>query len=951
MFAHQNVEGGRRLSTELIHILAVEGIDSEIESRRVQSLLAKRGYQACIRAVRQFRLQGDFDLDALMPLFVNFEKGERLIPPASLHSDTSVVEVAYRPSVSDPETQSVLDAAALKGISGLDGFRCSWVYQMDGVTQDEAERITAQLLFNPIVQLMVAPGVYEDSLIPTGTPAPMEYYDFTGLTPEELVRLSREKRWNAPLEQLLVLQQYQSQMGRLWRDAEVEQMMQFWSDHCYHTTMKALDFLRRLKEAIEGRNDPLVASFLEGNAGAIYFYDGLLLLLKGETHNHPFALAALGAILTMLGGLIRDILYFALGGEVLGISQIIATRPPHEDTSLIPPGAPEGRVLVPEAIAGVGGYGNPMGYSNMAHKYRWDPQYTKPMGLGVALGIGPASILNEQEPQEGDLGFIEGGRTGRDGLHGATGSSGGLSAEIVAKEAAEVQIGHPIIERCLATFVVLTRHLVRKRTDMGAGGIACAFSELCRKCGIDIDLDKVLLNDQSLEDWEVPESESQERGASIVPPENREEYLALARLCCVEVSQVGRCRNDGRLVMTRGGRIVSDLDLRWVWSACPIPERELRDPGIVRMPAVPSEVADGHLTPEHFNRWVSDNTVCDQSYAGRQFDQSVQGNTVIGSLINNIIPSSAAVFAPVPGKPYGAVYTESFVHRWSKSDPVGSVRANTALAISRMIAVGVEPKNFAGGANWYVPTRTPEQMWTLKQMSVEMIRMMSAFDFSWIVGKDSCGGEFTDADGNKIAVPFTFVPSFAGRMPDISRIRTCVFQHPGDHIYAIRPATEPNLGGSVVLDIVGRGQSDYLLPSPNEESAIPALWGAIAESYPNFSSVTAVGEGGAFVQALFGALGSGLGADIVLPVDRIVWDLGGEPVGGFLVTISDMDRLAGSQLIAGCSSGNFEIVRLGVVTRRQGLSIVADQDQILCPDNWPQLVHTWKTVFEKEVTA
>ena len=193
-------------------------------------------------------------------------------------------------------------------------------------------------------------------------------------------------------------------------------------------------------------------------------------------------------------------------------------------------------------------------------------------------------MRTKTNPRPGDIAVLFGGATGRDGVHGATASSAAMTGETLEKESAAVQIGHPITERRFTTAIPILRdrECIRSITDLGAGGISCAVGEMGADTGVEIDLDAVPLKDQSLTAWEILLSESQERMLMAVPPEKLEEAQAILRRFEVASCVLGRFTNTGRLQAKWQGEMVVDLNMVFLWRACPIdptptapPERHL----------------------------------------------------------------------------------------------------------------------------------------------------------------------------------------------------------------------------------------------------------------------------------------------------------------------------------------------------------------------------------------
>ncbi|MCX6810025.1 MAG: AIR synthase-related protein [Candidatus Berkelbacteria bacterium] len=932
------------------------GVDT---TQAVRALFAESGYpNVSVSLDTVYRVQGDFDFKKLRPLLVNPQAGQSCTDITGKRSNQSkkrgVVEIAYRPSVTDPETKSGLQAAQLMGISGVEWIRVSQLYTIYGVDNETAEKVltSSQLYFNPAVHVVAKGSIYKRSLKPSGKPKPQEYFSLSGLTIEQLLALSEQQRWMAPANQLLKLQWYQDNLQhRPFTDSEIEMPVQWWCDHCLHTTWLALGIFQAMRKAVKEFGPPEYVSVLKGNCGAMYFYEDMVITIKGESHNHPTFRFALGGIETEHGGVHRDIYAMFQGGEILGGSQIMGTAWPGIPAVEYVPGATHSRVIVTQTIAGTRNYNNASGVPILDALWREEEGLVKPWALGVAIGIQPLYSIEEIEPREGNFLYIIGGETGRDGVHGATGSSTGNRASAAVVESTEVQIGMPITQRGPAMLIpkVRDKKLARQFWDSGAGGISCIIGEAAKHCGLSADITGLPVKNTSLTSKEKLLSESQERFGADVPPECAADFEEECRLWEVSFFKIGVFRNDRRLVIRDGDEIVADLDLSFFWDEVPYEELTVEKPKATRVPAISLNYAETYqYNLEDFTTIAGCYNMADQSAAHIQFDKTVGGKTHITPWLSGDVPTDFAALAPMFGKVYGAVLTKAFVPHWGKVDPVGSVRCLMALALSRIVAAGVAIEDSCLCDNFYNPTKTPEQRWYLQQMVLEMIRFGKKTRLP-ISGKDSSSGYYVDPTGETHYVPHIFVPSILGKMPDIRNAKTKAFANPGDNIYLIRPSCEPNMAGSVALrELIGLDDlGDLCLPWVNDEEELIWLWHKIHELHNCFSSIAAVGEAGAFMQAFYGCQASGLGANLTFSEDddeAAQWDLLGECPGSFLVSLS------GELPVTLAPLGH----KVGQVVNSPGLNIQVDTlrprtSTLLHRKNWPELVQSWRTGFKEVV--
>ncbi|MCK4822786.1 phosphoribosylformylglycinamidine synthase, partial [bacterium] len=380
---------------------------------------------------RVFRLEGIDKEEAiqLKTLFCN-PSTETL----STHSDLDesagpIIEVGYQRAVTDPELPSIVRGAKSFKIANLDWVRISHRYQFLGIGEKISHQIVERYLFNPQVQLIISSKEKWDTLKPQGATGPVEDIDLKGLTADELLLLSENRRLFLNVDQMQVLQDISERIQRPLTDAEVEMFAQTWSDHCFHTTWKSLGLLQALWDATIAINHPLVLSVFEDNAGAMDFYEGWALTIKGETHNSPSAVSPYGGIMTKHGGVIRDTLGCGQGAWPIGGSTVMGLGDPRMHWKDVPRGALHPKTVLVESIRGTADYTNPMGIPMMFPVYRFHPGYTgKCFALGHSIGLIPSNRAKKGHPKPGDLAILIGGLTGRDGLHGATVSSSSMTS-------------------------------------------------------------------------------------------------------------------------------------------------------------------------------------------------------------------------------------------------------------------------------------------------------------------------------------------------------------------------------------------------------------------------------------------------------------------------------------------------------------------------------------------
>ncbi len=919
------------------------------EARNWLSFVRRHGYPQLANVVieRVFLLEGQIKLENLMPLLVN-PLHQIASPRSQLDPGLGpIVEIAYRPAVTDPETPSILAGARALGESGLEFARLSRRYQFTGLSDAEARRIAARFIYNHVVERIREPGEVVTTLRPTGRPDPVGTITLSGLKDEELVALSQTRSWYAPLSQMKAIQAHEQAQGRPHTDAEIEILAQTWSDHCYHTTWKSLGLLKRLSEATARINHPLVVSSFKDNAGGMEFEDGWVVTIKGETHNFPSAIAPFGGIATKHGGVIRDTLGFGKGGYPIGGTTIMGTMDPHLPEDETPAGALHPQLIVSESIRATAYYTNPMGIPMMHPIYRCHPGYAKCFALGHSLGLIPKKYALKDPPRPGDVALLIGGETGRDGIHGATASSTGMTGETLEKESAAVQIGHPITERRFTSAipVLRDRELIRTITDLGAGGISCAAGEMGAETGVRMDLDAVPLKDQSLSAWEILLSESQERMLVAVAPEKLAEVESILDRYEVAHSMLGHFTDTQRLEAFWRGQKVVDLEMAFLWEGCPIDPIAVAKPEPRPTPVTIPEPRSAADWSGAVKRVLTHYHCADQRAAGSRFDTTVQGRTAVGPYggKNHDMPTNIYVSAPLRGKLAGVMTTVAFNPFYGEVSPGAMARLMMIEAITKAVVAGADYHQMVLCDNFYTPRVRPETAWELREMVETISDLSIELGTPFISGKDSSSGTF-EAGGRKIEVPPTLVVAAVGRVANVRQVVTKEFKHPGDRLVLVGRIEADALGGSVYADTCGQ-RGDRLFDA-YDAPAIRAQWDALLKLHAagGYEAGSAIAEGGLFLRLFEAALGSGFGARIRLdafPAGRRDGCLFGEFVGSVLIEVqadsNPEERLAGAP---------FRII--GEVIAEPRLSLV-DRGKVVWEEEIEELAESWQETFREVV--
>src|SRR5204863_1362210 len=409
-----------------------------------------------------------------------------------------------------------------------------------------------KVLANDAIERIVVGPLHADHLA-IGSPytfrlvtVPLRDLDDAGL-----VKLSKDGMLALSLDEMKAVQAHFRTLGREPTDCELETIAQTWSEHCSHKTLKGTirltdpttgetrTYQNLLKETVFaatqqirqelGADDWCVSVFAD-NAGVVAFDDEHHVCFKVETHNHPSAIEPYGGANTGIGGVIRDPLGTGMGAKPICNTDVFCFAPPDTPAEALPQGVLHPKKVMKGVVAGVRDYGNRMGIPTVNGAVCFDPRYLgNPLVYCGTVGILPADKAFKAA-LPGDLIVAVGGRTGRDGIHGATFSSIELTAESEKISGGAVQIGNAITEKKLLDVLLQARdqNLYNAVTDCGAGGFSSAVGEMGEKIGASVDLDKAPLKYQGLSYTEIWISEAQERMILAVP---RKKWQRLEALC------------------------------------------------------------------------------------------------------------------------------------------------------------------------------------------------------------------------------------------------------------------------------------------------------------------------------------------------------------------------------------------------------------------------------------
>jgi phosphoribosylformylglycinamidine synthase len=726
--------------------------------------------------------------------------------------DSVMLEVAFRPGVTDPVAQQLVRAAHELNLNGVHraatGQRFILCFDKSVDRMSSSRTIAKSLLANTVIQHWAIGEItpsFPQEVASSGT---VEMIALRSLSDDQLLALSQDRRAALDLAEMQAIQHYFNQEGRDPTDVEFEIIAQTWSEHCVHKTFKAkvtiddrreiassddqlsiVDSLIKtyLKSATDKINAPWVRSAFVDNAGIIDFDDEFEISFKVETHNHPSAVEPFGGANTGVGGVIRDIL--GVSAKPIANTDILCFGNQNLDPDGLPGGVLHPRRIQSGVVAGVQDYGNKIGIPTVNGAILYDEGYTaNPLVFCGCVGIAPKG-RHRKNPQVEDHVIVLGGPTGRDGLRGATFSSMTMDAQTGEVSGASVQIGDPIVEKGLIDVIVRARDLglYNDITDCGAGGLSSAVGEMASKLGSDVELTCVRLKYAGLAPWEIWLSEAQERMVLAVAPDN---IPALQHLCDTfdtELTDIGTFTGDGQLVVRYDGNIVANLNNEFLHEG--IPQRQLT--ALIEHSILEKRVFEYRVSniKERLVSLLSSPNIASKACVIRIYDHEVQGGTVVKPLtgIEADAPSDATVIKPIGTKgTKGIVLSNGINPEYGKRDTYKMAWSVIDEAIRNAVAVGANPDRIALLDNfcWGNPLR-PETLGTLVEGCRGCHDAALFYGTPFISGKDSLNNEYLGTDGFRHSIPPTLLISAIGVMQDINRSITMDLKEADNLIYLV----------------------------------------------------------------------------------------------------------------------------------------------------------------------
>ncbi len=711
---------------------------------------------------------------------------------------------------------------------------------------------------------------------------PNRLNEFNTLTEKQLTGLDAACGWSLSALELKEAQRQFKLKGRQPTRGELETIAQTWSEHCKHKTFsgpvafrdgkKTKKYKNLFKETIvkatRTLNRKWCLSVFTDNAGIVEFGKSGKwgLAFKAETHNHPCAVEPYGGAETGVGGVIRDILGVGLGAKpVLNTDSFCFGY--LGGKKKLPKNSHSPERIMRGVVEGVRDYGNRIGIPTASGGLYFDDGYLlNPLVYVGCAGLIPVDKI-EKKVIPGDLIVSIGGRTGRDGIHGATFSSANIDEETTASA---VQIGHAVNEKKTLDVLMRARDLglYSAVTDCGAGGFSSAIGELGSGTGAHVKLENALLKDTRIEPWEIWVSESQERMILSVPKGKMKKLEAILKAESCEYCVMGTFPGDGRLLVTHGEESVVDLPMAFLHGGVPNFKKPAARRKVKMSSAAPARPAKSY--GQILKEMLAHPNVCSRHSVITQYDHEVQGGTVIKPLQGKYGdgPGDATVIWPQAATLdqhdfAGFAVSHGFNPAAGKIDPYQMALHSVDEAVRNMLCVGAEISRTAILDNFCAASPCdPEVMGDLVLAAEGCHDAAVGYGAPFISGKDSFYNQAKDADGKEYPIPLSLLISATAPVEDIRKAITMNFKEAGDPVY-LSGVNARGMGGSVYNDMA-RCENNFI--SPLDIKAAVKLYTALLKAIKGGCVAAAhdVSQGGLAVTLAEMAFSGGFGAEIDL---------------------------------------------------------------------------------------
>ncbi len=799
----------------------------------------------------------------------------------------------------------------------------------------------------------------------------MDRIKLNNLTDDELSSLSVKMLLSLTLDEMKTVRSYFNDQERDPSGMELEIIAQTWSEHCIHKTMTGIieyeekdedgNTLKKetidnlLKETVfkatKELNKEYCLSVFKDNAGIIELDEKYGIAMKVETHNHPSAIEPYGGAATGIGGVIRDVLGCGNGARPVLNIDVFCFGPLDISHSDIPQGILHPRRIFKGVVKGVRDYGNRMGIPTSSGAIMFGEDYIyNPLVYCGTIGIIPRRFIDKQVVP-GDLIVAIGGRTGRDGIHGATFSSIGLNEDT---DIACVQIGDPITEKKFTDVLLKLRdmELYNAITDCGAGGFSSAVGEMGKDCGARVALEKAVLKYDGLKPWEIFLSESQERMVLSVPVEKLGKLKKVLEAEDVEVAVIGEFTDTCRLEVFYEEEKKADLCMDFIHNGVPnIQKRAVWQAKPVKKDTIGKK--DINLSSLLLNVIAHPNVACKEAVT-RQYDHEVQGGSVSKPLggIYQDAPQDGCVTRPLLECRSGISVGLGINPLYGYEDAYYMALSNCEEAARNVVASGGSLDRAAFMDNFcWGDTGEEKILGDLVRASRGCYDASKILEIPFTSGKDSLNNCYILRDGQevkKINIPGTLLITCVAPVEDVGKVLGSDFKAPGNTIYVIGD-TYAEMGRTLAAEVLGIYEG--VLPGFRGDISRKLLLGvqnAIEKGF--FRSCHDLSEGGLAI-GISEMCFSGIGAEINLS-KIIIPDENNIPASSFVKLFSESN----SRFLVEVEPGNekalekyfkdISFAKIGQTTDKEVLKVIESGENVVVEEKIATLKNAWKSTIK-----
>ena len=644
-----------------------------------------------------------------------------------------------------------------------------------------------------------------------------------------------------------------------------------WNEHCSYKSSRM--HLRTLPTKA-----PWVIQGPGENAGVIDIGDGLAVVFKMESHNHPSYIEPYQGAATGVGGILRDV--FTMGARPIACLNALSFGDPKH---------PKTRSLVAGVVAGIGGYGNSFGVPTVGGEVRFDRRYDGNILVNaMAVGLVDTDKIFYSAASGVGMPIVYlGSKTGRDGIHGATMASAEFGADAEEKRPT-VQVGDPFSEKLLleACLEIMGKGCVIAIQDMGAAGLTCSAVEMGAKgdLGVTLDLDKVPCRETGMSAYEMMLSESQERMLMVLKPEKEQEAEAIFRKWGLDFAIVGETTPTKRFIVRHGGALMADLPIKELGDEAPLYERHFIQNK--RRPVIDAaSVKPPMANADALEKLIGSPDLCSKRWVWEQYDHIILGNTVQR-------PGGDAAVVRINDGPKALALTADVTPRYCEADSFVGGKQAVAEAWRNLTAVGAQPLAVTDNLNFGNPER-PDIMGQLVGCIRGIGEACRALDFPVVSGNVSLYNE-TKISGEDVGRAILPTPTIGGvgLLDAFTKSMTLAFKAEGESVLLLGE-TRGWLGQSLYLrDICGREEG----APPPVDLAAEKRNGDFVRALIHEGLLTAVhdvSDGGLLVALAEMAMASGIGAVLQAPSaipPHAFWF--GEDQARYVVTATDARRVS-----------------------------------------------------------